>query len=276
LWDVADPAHPSRLGPILTGSPGGGAVDSVAFSPDGHTLAGGNLADTVRLWDVTDPAHPRTLGPILPGGGNVGLSRAGVSSVAFSPHGHLLASGDYGGPVRLWDVTDRAHPRPLGLAMIDVPVYSLAFSPDGRNLASGDYGGMVRLWDVTNPAYLRPLGQPLASGGIQANSVAFSPDGHTLASGSLDGTIRLWDVTGPADPRPLGQPLTGSTVAVDSIAFSPDGHTLASGSNDGTARLWSLNVQYAINRICAATGGLKPGQWDQYIRQLRYQATCGH
>ena len=278
LWDVSDPAHPRRLGPILTGSPGGGAVDSVAFSPDGHTLASGNIDDTVRLWDVADPAYPRPIGPILTAGGSVGQATVGVSSVAFSPHGHLLASGDYGGLVQLWDVTDPAHPRTLGLAMTsdDVQVYSLAFSPDGRTLATGDYGGEVRLWDVADPAYLRPLGQPLTGGGVEVNSVAFSPDGRTLASGGLNGTVRQWDVTDPADPRPLGQPLTGSTVAVDAVAFSPDGHTLASGSDDGTTRLWNLDVQYAINRVCAAVGGLTPEQWNEYIGQLRYQATCVH
>ena len=106
--------------------------------------------------------------------------------------------------------------------------------------------------------------------------MAFSPDGRTLASGDNGGTVRLWDVTDPADPRPLGQPLTGSTVAVDSVAFSPDGHTLASGSDDGTTRLWNLNVQYAINRVCAAAGGLTPEQWNEYIGQLRYQTTCVH
>ena len=106
--------------------------------------------------------------------------------------------------------------------------------------------------------------------------MAFSPDGRTLASGDYGGTVRLWDVADPADPRPLGQPLTGSTVAVDSVAFSPDGHTVASGSDDGITRLWNLNVQYAINRVCAAVGGLTPEQWNEYIRQLRYQTTCVH
>jgi WD40 repeat protein len=155
-------------------------------------------------------------------------------------------------------------------------VYSLAFSPDGHTLATGDYDGAVQLWDITDPAYIRPLGQPLTGAGIKVHSVAFSPDGHTLASGNLDGTVRLWDVTNPAEPRPLGQPLTGSTTSVESVTFSPDGHTLASGSDDGTTRLWNLNVHYAINRICAAAGGLTPQQWNQYIRQLPYQTTCVH
>ena len=117
---------------------------------------------------------------------------------------------------------------------------------------------------------------PLPAAGAEVTSVAFSPDGSTLASDDDDGTIQLWDVADPASPRPLGEPLTGGSAAVDSVAFSPDGHTLASGSDDGTTRLWNLNVQYAINRICAAAGSLTPQQWIKYIPQQNYQPLCAH
>ena len=265
LWNVADPARPRPLGQALVGSTV--PVYSVAFSPDGHTLASAG-GDMVRLWDVADPARPRPLSQPL-----VGVA---VGSVAFSPDGHTLASGSAGG-IWLWNVADPARPRPLGLTGSgNVSVSPLAFSPDGHTLATGSLDGAIRLWDLAELPRLRPLGHPLTGGSAGGGSVAFSPDGHTLASGSLDGAIRLWDVTDPARPRPLGQPLTGSTVAVDSVAFSPGGHTLASGSSDGTTRLWNLDVQYAINRICAAAGGLTAQQWNQYIPQLRYQPACVH
>ena len=269
LWDVADPARPRPLGQAATG--GSVAVYSVAFSPGGRTLATGNADGTVGLWDVADPARPRPLGQAPTG------STAAVDSVAFSPGGRTLATGNRDGPVRLWDVADPAHPRPMGQPLTgSVVVTSVAFSPGGRMLASGSADGTVGLWDVADPARPRPLGRPLPGSTAAVYSVAFRPGGRMLASGSADGTVGLWDVADPAHPGPLGQPLTGSSVSVHSVAFSPDGRTLATGSDDGTTRLWNLNVQYAIQRICATAGGLTLRQWNQYIPQLRYQSSCVH
>ena len=50
LWDVADPAHPRRLGAPLEGHTD--AVWSVAFSPDGGTLVTGSIDGSVVLWSV--------------------------------------------------------------------------------------------------------------------------------------------------------------------------------------------------------------------------------
>jgi WD40 repeat protein len=107
-------------------------------------------------------------------------------------------------------------------------------------------------------------------------SVVFSSDGHTLASGSWDNTVRLWNVADPAHPRPLGQPLTGDTDVVDSVVFSPDGHTLASASADHTVQLWEMDVNQAIQRICATSkNALSAVIWKQIISSdLSYRPPC--
>ena len=131
----------------------------------------------------------------------------------------------------------------------------------------------MRLWDVTDPTHPTPLGQPLTGHTDSVYSVAFSPDGHTLATGSDDNTVRLWNVTDP--PTPFHSATDRTHRRRDSVAFSPDGHTLATGSADGTVRWWNLDVNAAINRICAAVGkDLTPAQWQQDASGLTPTPLC--
>jgi WD40 repeat protein len=105
LWDITDPDRPTQQGLPLTGrndyhSP---FVHSVAFSPDGHTLAVSN-DKTVILWDITNPTRPIQQGSPLTG------HAEDVTSVVFSPAGHILVTTS-AGPVLtlpliiLWDLT---------------------------------------------------------------------------------------------------------------------------------------------------------------------------
>ncbi len=252
LWDVSDRDRPRQLGQPLTGHTD--PVSSVVFSPDGRTLASGSNDRTVRLWNVTDPAHPTPLGPPLTGHTDY------VNAVVFSPDGRTLASCSADRTVRLWNVTDLVHPIPLGppLTGHTSAVFSVVFSADGRTLATGSPDRTVRLWNIP---------YALLTGHTNAvYSVVFSPDGRTLASASDDQTVRLWNVTDSARPMPLGQPLTGHISSVNAVVFSPDGRTLASSSNDGTVRLWGMNVDQAIQRICATTWNtLTLEKWKQYV-----------
>ncbi|MGH3809610.1 MAG: TIR domain-containing protein, partial [Pseudonocardiaceae bacterium] len=210
------------------------AVDSVAFSPDQHTLATASLDGIARLWDVGDPHHPASLSTFI------GHTSA-IFSVAFSPDRHILATASQDQTARLWDISDPHHPTPLGTLTGHVKgVRSVAFSsPDGRSLVTASNDQTARLWDISDPHHPTPLGT--LTGHTQGViSVALSPDGHTLATASFDQTARLWDISDPHHPTPLGT-LTGHINDVTSVAFSPDGHTLATTSRDITTRLWDIS-----------------------------------
>ncbi len=218
---------------------------SVAFSPDGKTLAsgsmwnfrGGRVRSTIRLWNVATGELKQTLeGHILD-----------TNAVSFSPDGNTLASGGFG-KIRLWDIVTGEIKHSLEGHKYDV--YSVAFSPDGNTLASSGDDNKIRLWDTVTGENKRTL----KGHTDRVNSVAFSPDGSTLASGSKDGTIRLWNaVTGKRkktlrrNTRTFAQlwkhvkrTLKGHTREVKSVAYSPDGSTLASGAE--MIRLWDANT----------------------------------
>ena len=142
LWDV-DTGETER---ILTGHAGEFDVDngpfsvkgvkSVAFSPDGKTLASGGGDNVIHLWDIGTGNRKMTL---------VGHTN-GVFSLAFSPDGETLASGSVDSDIRLWDPHTGQHKKTLtGHANW---VRSIAFSPDGKTLVSGSDDGSVLIWEL--------------------------------------------------------------------------------------------------------------------------------
>ncbi|MFG1685203.1 hypothetical protein ACGFNP_33930 [Nonomuraea sp. NPDC049269] len=267
-WDITDPTHPQprsqpRSDRLLT-TP----FLAVAFSLDGRTLANADDRGLVWLWDITDPAHPKHLGGPLTHDG------IPAYSVAFSPNSGTLAIA--GGDVYLWNITDPAHPKHLAdLLDHDGRINAVAFSPNGRTLASAGRDRSVRLWNITDPAHPQSLSRPLLGHTDPVNAVAFSPNGNTLASGG-DASVRLWNLTDPTHPQPLGQPLPGHAYEVSAVAFSMDGHVLASAGSDGSVRLWNLNVDTAIQRICAFTKNVfSRKEWQSYVgSEVPYTAPC--
>jgi WD40 repeat protein len=121
-------------------------VNSLAFSPDGKTLASASTDRSALLWDVADPATPRRLGASLEGHADE------VRSVVFHPDGRTLATASADRSIILWDVTDREHPARIGAPLLghtDI-VQAMAFSPDGAWMTSVSYDTTGIIWPVAS------------------------------------------------------------------------------------------------------------------------------
>ena len=213
-------------------------VWSVAFSPDGKTLASGSWDQTVRLWAV----ETEQLRHILTG------HTGEVNSVAFSPDGGTLASGSWDGTIRLW----QPHTGQLKRTLTDHNggIGTIAFSPDGKMLASASADQTVRLWNTTT----WQTEKIVRGHSLVVDWVAFSPDSTIIASGSRDQTVRLWNVQTGQEIRTL----IGHTHDIRGIVFSPDGNTLVTGDADGTVLLWQTHTGQLKRRLLDKTGGIKP------------------
>ncbi len=156
-------------------------MTSVAYSPDGKSLASSSWDETIKIWDVVSRKKLASL---------QGHSHW-VTSVAYSPDGKSLASSSYDKTIKIWDVVSGKE-----LASLQGHshwVTSVAYSPDGKSLASCSEDKTIKIWDIGSRKELASFQGNFES----VTSVAYSPDGKSLAISSNNKTIKIWDISIP-------------------------------------------------------------------------------
>ena len=215
-----------------------GGSRSLAVSPDGRTLAAGNMDGTISLWDSAAGQVVATLA----------AGKDIIVGLAFSADGTVLASAGADSQIQVWDVT--AHRLRATLTGHRGLITALALSPDARTLVSGGEDQTVRVWDLDNPE--TPV--VFHSKGESVLAVAVSPDGRLVASASLcDNGIRLWD----AREKQSRGFLPGQAGTFTCLAFTSDSQTLIGGDESGCVCLWNLFKQEQKSRFAAHTGWVK-------------------
>jgi WD40 repeat protein/class 3 adenylate cyclase len=156
-------------------------ISTVAFAPDGKTVAAGREDGSVMLYDARTGKAGRELH----------VDGGGPETSAFAPDG-TLATGNWAGIIQLWNPRTGkqvGHPTLVHAA----PVASISFDPLGTRFATaGGSDGLAKLW-ATNT--LQQLGSAFPGERGQWGNAQFTPDGSKLIVVFQNGKASAWPVT---------------------------------------------------------------------------------
>lgn len=236
--------------------PGAGQGRSLAFSPDGKSLAACTVVEVeedlqtrsrrgaLRVWDLATGRERF----------HTTWEEGAFTRVLFSPDGKLLAvaasSPETGAVIRLIDPMTGGAIRKFGRMW---GIESLAFSADSGLLAAGSLDGRASIWDVASGEERGVLLAPTSKVGklglpsgtpTRVMGLAFLRDGRHLvlskvktARGGSSSEIVLWDGKTGGETLVIQASIP---VCIGCLAISKDGRTMVSGDSSGTVRIWDI------------------------------------
>jgi WD40 repeat protein len=201
-------------------------VESMAFSPDGKTLATGSFQE-LKLWDVDQGSVKQTLG---------GFADR-VTSIDYSPDSKYIATGG-GAPTEEGEV--RLFEAGSGKLVLDLKnthsdsVFGVAFSPNSAMLATCGADKFVKVWEV-------PSGKAIKSFEGHTHhvlDVGWKPDGKVLVSGGADNVLKIWDFEKGEQIKTVAN---AHQKQITRLVFIGKTNTFLTSSGDQSAKLWNAD-----------------------------------
>ncbi|KAG0314052.1 hypothetical protein BGZ97_009680, partial [Linnemannia gamsii] len=207
-------------------------VKGINLSPNGQWIAFSNDDNIIRLWDTSTGARISSFSG----------HQHPIYTLASSPDGLQLISGDCSGRIRLWEIdTTRSTP---AAQVQSGGVQAIAFTPNGRAILSvGKFGGIQQRDVLTGTSLAFPVEKA-----DNVSTFAVNLESGRIMLGYRDGAIRLHS----GQPEKTGRAFLGHTEKVTHLVCSPCGHWMISGCNDETTRLWDLEQPGAQGQVLNA------------------------
>jgi WD40 repeat protein len=266
LWDV-------RGSPTLVRTLSGvaGRPESIAFSPDGATLAGVTVVSPsansqsppggwLGVWDTASGSLRAQLD----------LGSRGLS-VAFDRGADLLAVGTLDGVLTLDPLTVRTEQtwKPGVAGQETGPVFAVAFEPDGV-LLTGSRSGIVQHW---NAQTAQERDHAVLTEAAPVSSLSVAPDGTGFAtSGGSSGDVKLWD---DASLQQFGATFPGSPGQWGNAQYTPDGSKVVVVYLDGSGAVWPVTLNAWMDHACqVARRNFTQEEWARFVPDHGYEQTC--
>ena len=166
---------------------------------------------------------------------------SGISAVAVSPDGRYIASGDYSGSVKLWDVASGKETRSF---LSETGAFSLRFSPDGNRLLMGPAGDTL-VFEAQSGRQLTT--EPLITSdgliGVTQDRARAAPSLQVVNIGSGGQPIAVLPTVGE---RAIALSADGTMLLTWGI-----GKKLFSLNLDGEYIVWDLKARQTVYRVPA-------------------------
>jgi WD40 repeat protein len=199
---------------------GANRIRTIAFSPDGGTLAIGGDDAELTLWDVASRQLRETI-----------ETPSVIYSVRFSPDGAQLFAA-VGSEVYVWEAANSGEPLVYDLG---VNLSGMDLSPDGSLLAvSSENGDLIILDPATGDELSYTADLP------HLGPVSFSPDGARLVARTLDGAIVVYATTAFTELEFSGDALV--IEQVDGFTFAADSRRMVVARRDNSVQIIDLTT----------------------------------